>query len=113
MDYDFDFSFLDESWPALWHGVLLTLWMTLVSILPGFALGTLCAFGRLYGGPRVRGAATVYVEAIRNTPLIIQVFWLFFGLSALKLHVGPFAAAVTALVVNVGAYTAEIMRAVF
>ena len=99
--------------PELWHGIWLTLGMTIVSIVPGFALGTSCAIGRLYGPPWVQRIVTIYVEGIRNTPLIIQVFWLFFGLAVLQVRVGPFPAAVIALVINVGAYTAEIMRAGF
>ncbi|MFG1361607.1 amino acid ABC transporter permease [Xanthobacter versatilis] len=113
MGYEFDFSFLNEHWPDLLNGVWLTLGMTVASVLPGFILGTLCAVGRLYGPPNVQRAVVFYVEAIRNTPLIIQVFWLFFGLAVLGAKIGPFPAAVIALVVNVGAYTAEIMRAGF
>lgn len=113
LSYVFDFLFLQDYWPDLLNGVWLTIWMTLVSIVPGFALGTACAVGRLSGPPWVRRIVTVYVEGIRNTPLIIQVFWLFFGLAVLGARIGPFNAAVVALVVNVGAYTAEIMRAGF
>ncbi|MFO7310007.1 MAG: amino acid ABC transporter permease [Pseudomonadota bacterium] len=113
MNYEFDFSFLGEYGQDLWDGTLLTLWMTAVSIIPGFVVGTACAVGRLYGPPWVRKAAAVYVEAIRNTPLVIQVFWLFFGLAVLSVRIDAFYAAVIALVINVGAYTAEIMRAGF
>ena len=111
--YEFDFSFLNEYLPDLIRGIWLTIGMTLASILPGFVLGTAVAVARLRGRPGVKRIATIYVEAIRNTPLIIQVFWLFFGLAALQIYIGPFAAAVIALVINVGAYTAEIMRAGF
>ncbi|MFB0493707.1 polar amino acid transport system permease protein [Methylobacterium sp. OAE515] len=113
MSYDLDFAFLNEYGPDLVRGVWLTLGMTAASILPGFVLGTLCAVGRLYGPPCLRRAAIIYVEAIRNTPLVIQVFWLFFGLAVLQVRIGAFPAAVIALVINVGAYTAEIMRAGF
>ena len=113
MVYEFDFSFLSEYAPDLWRGVWATLFMTFVSIVPGFILGTLCAVARLYGSPWARRAAAVYVEAIRNTPLVIQVFWLFFGLAVLGARLDAFTAAVIALVINVGAYTAEIMRAGF
>ncbi len=111
--YEFDFSFLRDYWPELVHGVWLTVGMTAASIIPGFILGTACAVARLRGAPWLRRLATIYVEGIRNTPLIIQAFWLFFGLSVLQIRIGPFAAAVVALVINVGAYTAEIMRAGF
>lgn len=113
MDYSFDFSFLDEYWGDLLHGAWLTIAMTLCSIVPGFIVGTLCAVARLHGPRPLARAATVYIEGIRNTPLIIQVFWLFFGLSTLGAHIGAFPAAIIALVINVGAYTAEIMRAGF
>lgn len=111
--YEFDFSFLKDFLPDLMNGIWLTIGMTLVSIVPGFVLGTAVAVARLRGRPAIQRVATVYVEAIRNTPLIIQVFWLFFGLAVLQVHIGPFAAAVIALIINVGAYTAEIMRAGF
>ncbi|QUS36769.1 amino acid ABC transporter permease [Falsirhodobacter algicola] len=113
MGYEFDFSFLSSYAPDMWRGVWLTLGMTFVSIVPGFVLGTAVALARLHGGPWLRGIATCYVEAIRNTPLIIQVFWLFFGLAVLQIYIGSFVAAVIALTINVGAYTAEIMRAGF
>jgi polar amino acid transport system permease protein len=113
LSYEFDFAFINDFLPDIWLGIWLTLGMTFVSIVPGFALGTACAVGRLYGPPWVQRIVTIYVEGIRNTPLIIQVFWLFFGLAVLQIRVGPFPAAVIALVINVGAYTAEIMRAGF
>ncbi len=113
MSYSFDFGFLDQYWPDLLLGVWQTLRMTLLSVIPGFALGTGCALGRVYGRPATVRCVKIYVEIIRNTPLVIQVFWLFFGLAALHLHVPAMLAAVAALALNAGAYTAEIMRAGF
>jgi len=113
LDYVFDFSFLESFRSEIINGVRLTIMLTVVSILPGFALGTACAVGRLYGPRWLQTAITIYIEAIRNTPLIIQVFWLFFGLTVLGARIGPFNAAVIALVINTGAYSAEIMRAGF
>lgn len=113
MNYAFDFSFIGAFGPELISGVNQTVWLTIVSILPGFALGTACAVARLYGPRWAQLAVTIYVEGIRNTPLIIQVFWLFFGLAVLGARIGPFNAAVIALVINTGAYSAEIMRAGF
>jgi polar amino acid transport system permease protein len=113
MSYEFDFSFLEHYWSDILNGIWLTLRMTLLSIVPGFVLGTGCALGRIYGPPWLVIVAKVYVEFIRNTPLVIQVFWLFFGLSALSVHISALLAAVVALAVNEGAYAAEIMRAGF
>ncbi|WP_250467856.1 amino acid ABC transporter permease [Caballeronia sp. GAFFF2] len=111
MNYQFDFSFLQQYWGDLLYGIWLTIRMTIVATVPGFALGVALAVGRLHGGAGLSRAIRAYVEVIRNTPLVLQVFWVFFGLAAIKLHVPAFEAAVAALVVNVSAYTAEIMRA--
>ena len=111
MSYEFDFSFLSTYWAEVGYGVLLTLCMTFLSVVPGFVIGVLGAIGKIHGPPWIRYIVNCYVETIRNTPLIIQVFWLFFGLAVLGARIGPFNAAVIALVINVGSYTTEIMRA--
>ncbi len=111
MNYHFDFSFLQQYWGDLLYGLWLTIRMTLVATLPGFVLGIVLAVGRLHGREGLSRAIRVYVEIIRNTPLVLQVFWIFFGLAAIRLHVPAFGAAIVALVVNVSAYTAEIVRA--
>ena len=72
MTYHFDFSFLAERWPAFLEGAWLTIQLTVVSIALGFVLGTLCAVLRVYGGGVVRRLIGVYVEMIRNTPLLVQ-----------------------------------------
>jgi polar amino acid transport system permease protein len=66
---------------------------------------------RVYGGPLLRRLVGAYVETIRNTPLLIQIFIVYFGLSSLGLKVSAEVSAVIALTVNMGAYTTEIMRA--
>lgn len=106
-----DFSFLGEYWPALARGVAWTLMMTCVSLVPGAALGVLCALARVYGSPGIARFAAVYVEIIRNTPSLIQAFWLFFGLASIGLRLSPFVAAVLALSINFAAYVGEIIRA--
>lgn len=113
MAYEFDFAWVGTYTPELVAGTVNTLEMTLGSIVPGFILGTACAVARLHGPGWLRRVVTVYVEGIRNTPLVIQAFWLFFGLAVLGARVDAFYAAIFALTVNVGAYTAEIMRAGF
>jgi len=111
MKYNFDFSFLAERWPAFLEGAWLTIQLTAVSIVLGFVLGTLCAVLRVYGGGVVRRVIGVYVELIRNTPLLVQIFIVYFGLASLGLKLSAELSAIIALVINVGAYTTEIMRA--
>ena len=111
MNYQFDFSFLAERWPDFVAGAWLTIQLTVVSIALGFLLGTVCAMGRAYGGPVLRRVVGFYVELIRNTPLLVQIFVVYFGLSSLGLKLSAETSAVIALAVNMGAYTTEIMRA--
>ena len=111
MGYDFDFSFLQTHWRDLLDGVWLTLRMSVATIVFGFLVGTALAVVRTQGPNWARKAVTWYVDVIRNTPLVIQAFWLFFGLAALQVRIPAMAAAIIALTINVSAYTTEIVRA--
>jgi polar amino acid transport system permease protein len=111
MSYKFDFAFMADRWPDFVAGAWLTIQLTVLSIALGFALGTVCALVRVYGGPVLRRLVGAYVEAIRNTPLLIQIFIVYFGLSSLGLKLSADISAVIALTVNMGAYSTEIMRA--
>jgi polar amino acid transport system permease protein len=111
MTYRFDFSFLAERWPAFLEGAWLTIQLTVVAIVLGFVVGTLCAVLRVYGGGVVRRLVGGYVEIIRNTPLLVQIFIVYFGLASVGLKLSAELSAIIALVINVGAYTTEIMRA--
>ena len=110
-----DFSAVLSSWPLLVRGVVWTIGLTVVGTLLGLLLGTACAWARARNlGPRalpLRWAVAAYVELVRNTPFIVQLFFLFFGLPALGLKLSPQAASVLAMVINLGAYSAEIIRA--
>ncbi|GLK84259.1 amino acid ABC transporter permease [Ancylobacter defluvii] len=111
MTYQFDFSSLLAYWPEFLQGAWLTLQLSAVSTVAGFIVGTLCAIGRSDGPPWVKFLVGSYVEIIRNTPLLVQVFIVYFGIATLGVRVSANTAAVVALVVNVGAYTCEIVRA--
>jgi len=111
MTYKFDFSFLADRWPAFLEGAWLTIQLTVVAIVLGFIVGTVCAVLRVYGGSVLRRLVGAYVEMIRNTPLLVQIFIVYFGLASLGLKLGAELSAIIALVINVGAYTTEIMRA--
>jgi polar amino acid transport system permease protein len=111
MRYKFDFSFLAERWPSLLQGAWLTIQLTVVAIALGFIVGTACAVLRVYGNGVVRRLVGAYVETIRNTPLLVQIFIVYFGIASLGLKLSAELSAIIALVINVGAYTTEIMRA--
>ncbi|MGO4571118.1 amino acid ABC transporter permease [Microvirga sp. 2TAF3] len=111
--FKLDFSVVLERWPMFFDGAVLTIQLALLSTVLGFTIGTLCAVGRRSSIGWVVKACSIYVEAIRNTPLLVQIFLVYFGLSSLGLSLSAFTVAVIALVINVGAYTTEIMRAGF
>ena len=107
----FDFPAVLAEWPLLAKGVAWTLGLTGVSATVGVTLGVACAWARLHGAPWLRRIVGAYVELIRNTPFIVQLFFLFFGLPGIGIKLSPEVASVLAMVVNLGAYAAEIVRA--
>lgn len=111
MDYQFDFSFLAEYWPELIRGLWLTIKMSVITIALGFAVGTLFAIGRSSQSRWLRRLCAIYVEVIRNTPLLVQMFLIYFGLASLGLKLSANFCAILSIVVNISAYTCEIMRA--
>lgn len=105
-----DFGAVLAEWPLLLRGVGMTVGLTVVAAVLGAALGVGCAWARLHGGRGLRAAAAGYVELIRNTPFIVQLFFLYFGLPGLGLRLSPEVASVLAMVLNLGAYAGEIVR---
>nr|WP_220806077.1 amino acid ABC transporter permease [Achromobacter sp. UMC71] len=100
-----------EQWPLLAQGAWVTIKLSFLATVLGFVLGTLCALARNSRLGWLRALAGGYVELIRNTPLLIQAYFLIFGLSSAGLTMPIMAGAVLALVINIGAYTCEIVRA--
>lgn len=111
MNYTFDFASILEQWPLLAQGAWVTIKLSFFATVLGFVLGTLCALARNSRLGWLRALAGGYVELIRNTPLLIQAYFLIFGLSSAGLTLPIMAGAVLALVINIGAYTCEIVRA--
>jgi polar amino acid transport system permease protein len=111
MRIEFDFIAVLLQWPLLAKGVLWTLGLTAISAVIGLLVGTLCAWARSSGPLWLRWVVGSYVELIRNTPFIVQLFFVFFGLPAAGVKLTPETASVIAMVVNLGAYAAEIIRA--
>nr|WP_276323471.1 amino acid ABC transporter permease [Achromobacter xylosoxidans] len=93
------------------QGAWVTVKLSFCATVLGFILGTLCALARNSGMGWLRAVAGGYVELIRNTPLLIQAYFLIFGLSSAGLTMPIMAGAGLALVINIGAYTCEIVRA--
>ncbi|MBR1192842.1 amino acid ABC transporter permease [Bradyrhizobium sp. AUGA SZCCT0240] len=113
MNIELDFPAVLERWPNFLGGAILTLELAFLATVSGALLGTLAAVGRGAHSRLITRICKVYVEAIRNTPLLVQIFLVYFGLASIGLKLSAFTVAVVALTINVGAYTAEIMRAGF
>ena len=108
---EFDFGAVLVDWRMLAKGVVWTLGLTAIATLIGMAVGTVCAWARASGPAWLRWIVGAYVELIRNTPFIVQLFFIFFGLPAAGLKLTPEVASVIAMVLNLGAYATEIIRA--
>lgn len=110
MNYSFRFAPVLNQFDQLLDGMVETLWISAAVIVLGFALGVAGALAARSGPRWLRLAVAAYVEAIRNTPLLAQLFFVYFGLPGLGIRLGAVTAAMIALVVNLGAYTTEIVR---
>ena len=106
-----DFLPVLANWPMLLKGLVLTIVLTGVALPLGMLLGIACAWSRLHGGLLLRTIVASYVEIFRNTPFIIQLFFLFFGLPSMGVRLSPETASILAMTLNLGAYACEQIRA--
>lgn len=111
MNYDFQFADVLAAWPLLLKGTWITVQLSLTATLLGLAVAIACAWAKTSGPRPLRWAVQAYIELIRNTPFLVQLFFFFFALPAIGLRWSPYTAALTAMVVNLGAYATEIIRA--
>jgi polar amino acid transport system permease protein len=109
--YTFQFAPVLDRLPELLAGAALTIRLSALAMVFGLLIGTACSVATVYGARPLRWAATAYVEFIRNTPFLIQLYFVFFALPHLGLRMSPNTAALVAMVVNLGAYSTEIVRA--
>jgi polar amino acid transport system permease protein len=106
-----DFTPVWQGWPQLVHGAVVTIEITAASLLLGCVLGLLVGIARLDSSKKlIYGFATGYVTFIRGTPLLVQLFLLFFGLPQFNILLPAFACGVLGLGIYSGAYVSEIVR---
>jgi polar amino acid transport system permease protein len=109
--YRFDFSVIVNNLDAFAAGALRTLIISGIAMVFGLLIGIAGARVRTSSTGFLSITATVYVEIVRGTPFLVQLFFIFFGLPALGIRLSPNIAAVVALTLNLGAYAIEIVRA--
>ncbi len=108
----FDWSVVWAALPILLEGAKMTLWISILGLAGGFVLGLIAGFARAFGGWFSSNIALVFIELIRGTPIIVQVMFIYFALPLMitSLRIDPFTAAVVTIIINSGAYIAEITR---
>ncbi|WP_247828014.1 amino acid ABC transporter permease [Arthrobacter antioxidans] len=98
-------------WPMLSGGLTGTIPLSLASFAIGLALALVIALMRISGQPVLSGIARFYVSVIRGTPLLVQLFVIFYGMPSIGLTLDPWPSAIIAFSLNVAGYAAEILRA--
>lgn len=102
---------IDSFWPLLSAGLCFTVPLTLITFVLGVLLGFVSALIRLYGPKPLIWLVRFYVWLFRGTPLMVQLFLIFYGLPSVGIVLDAFTAAVIGFTLNVGAYTSEVIRA--
>jgi polar amino acid transport system permease protein len=111
VNYTFQFGPVFDAWPLLLKGTWITIQLSSLAMLFGLGLAVICAWGKTSGPAPVRWIVNAYIELIRNTPFLVQLFFFYFALPAAGVRWSSHTAALVAMVVNLGAYAAEIVRA--
>ncbi|MDU0921731.1 amino acid ABC transporter permease [Raoultella ornithinolytica] len=102
---------ISSFWPMLYAGLVFTIPITLISFSLGLLLGFIVALIRLYGPAPLKSVVRFYVWIIRGTPLLVQLFLIFYALPSVGITLDAFPAAVIGFTLNVGAFTSEVIRA--
>ena len=112
MSFNFDFGVIWHSLPLLGQGALVTIEITALAVAIGLVIGTVVGLMEISRKGVLHYPAKIYVDFIRGTPLLVQIFIIYFALPVIFGHrIEPFAAAVAACSINSGAYLAEVFRA--
>jgi polar amino acid transport system permease protein len=111
MGYDFDFSVVFQYWELFLQGALMTIRITALATVLGILVGVAMAGLQLMKNRIISGVIQAYIEVIRNTPFLVQLFFVYFGLPTMGILIPAWQAALLALTINTGAYATEIVRA--
>ena len=106
-----NFSFLETYWPYYVSGVWSTIYFSIFTVIFGVILGVMLALMKLSIFKPFKWFAISYINFVRGTPILIQIYIVYFGLFSFGINLADNAAGITALAINSGAYVAEIVRA--
>jgi len=108
---DFNFRIIMEYLPLFLTGLKSTFLISIVSILLALTTGIIACAARMSGIKAIKYPAIAYIEVIRSTPLLVQIYFLYFGLPTLGVRIPEIQTGILALMLNSGAYISEIIRA--
>ena len=106
-----DFSGTLARWPVFAEAAVITVLLSAAAMVLGMLIGVLGAAARLSASAPLRAVARCYVELIRNTPFLVQIYVIYFGLPSLGIRLAPLTAGLLSLSIYAGAYVTEIVRA--
>ena len=104
------FEYLEIAIPQLLEGLVITFQLSIICLVIGFVIGFPAALARVYGPAWLRWLVTAYIEVLRGTPVLVQLFLIYYGLPQANLTLSAFASAYIALGLNSSAYQAEYFR---
>ena len=108
---DFRFDIIINAFPLLIEGAIFTIQITALSVAIGIIIGLFVGVARISKIRIIKWLAAIYVDFLRGTPLLVQIFLIYFALPVLTgIKMNPFVAAIAACSINSGAYVAEIFR---
>ena len=110
MNYVLDFSVVFEKMPDLLMAALATIGLALAGMSLALVIGVIGVAARTSNIRPLRAAVIAFVEVVRNTPFLVQIFFIFFALPMMGIRLNPTATAIVALAINGGAYAIEIIR---
>src|SRR5690554_2697741 len=94
------FAIFLANYPALLRGLTVTIYLTIITSIGGIILGTLLALGKIYGNKFISGIVTVFIGLIQATPLLVQLFVIYYGLPAYGIRLTPITAALINFTIN-------------
>ncbi len=106
-----DFSFIQRNLPLFLDGMIVTVQLAALAIAISLAWGLVIALARMSRVAPLRWLANAYIELVRNTPVLVQIYFIYFGFAAVGFHISGFMSALLALAAQNGGYMAEIYRA--
>jgi His/Glu/Gln/Arg/opine family amino acid ABC transporter permease subunit len=106
-------AFVQDNWEELLHALFRTLEVSAIAIVGAFFIGAILGAARAHRVPVVSQVAAVYVEIIRNTPILVQIFFIFFGLPEIGIKLDTFTVAWLSVMIWGGAFNTENFRAGF